>query len=312
MQALGGEKAPPTRAVLAEILLLKRRRFAPLPELRKGGFDGPKPFRRRQRLKAQPACLQIVARVAAHAEKRVVGVDQFAVEIESDRPDRADFERRAEPGLALTQRLTRHVRLGDVRTFAEHSYDACVGVRHRLIDEVQIARIEGAVRLSKADRRGLSDKSLAGRENAVERLEVSLAVKIGKGLPDRPANPVLAAEELAVSGIDIFDAMLGTTHGDDKSRRLLERLEEPVALAGDPPLRQDPLSRFDDDGDDPSRFASLVQDRRIIQVHPNLFGPAMAIERQLKILVGQGFSGQADLHDVIVEVGDLRPALSNL
>ena len=62
----------------------------------------------------------------------------------------------------------------------------------------------------------------------------------------------------------------------------------------------------------PAGCAALVHHRRIVEVHPDLLGPAGAVQRQLLVLVGQRAAGEADLHDVVVEVGDLGPALAHL
>ena len=45
------------------------------------------------------------------------------------------------------------------------------------------------------------------------------------------------------------------------------------------------LRGLDNDGDHPRRLARFVQDRGIVQIHPDLFGMAMPVERELLILV---------------------------
>jgi hypothetical protein len=77
-------------------------------------------------------------------------------------------------------------------------------------------------------------------------------------------------------------------------------------------IGQNAFGGFEDDGDDAARLAAFVDDRGIVEVHPDLLGPARAMQRQLLILVGERAPGQADFHDIVVEFGDLRPALAHV
>ena len=78
------------------------------------------------------------------------------------------------------------------------------------------------------------------------------------------------------------------------------------------PFGNHPLRRFDHDGDHPGRLAGFVQNRRVVQIHPDLLGPPMPVQRQLLVLVGQGAAAQPHLHDIVVEIGHLRPSLAHL
>ncbi len=73
-----------------------------------------------------------------------------------------------------------------------------------------------------------------------------------------------------------------------------------------------PLGRFDHRADHARRSAALVEHRPVVQVHPDLFRRARAVQGQFLVLVGQGSAVQADLHDVVVEVGHLGPALADI
>jgi hypothetical protein len=46
-------------------------------------------------------------------------------------------------------------------------------------------------------------------------------------------------------------------------------------------------------------------------MHPDLFWPAAPIEGQFLVFVGKRATRQTDSHDVVIEVRDLRPALSH-
>ena len=79
-----------------------------------------------------------------------------------------------------------------------------------------------------------------------------------------------------------------------------------------PPLGLHPLRGLHHDRHDSARLAALVDHGRIVEIHPDRLGPARAMKRQSLVLVGEGSTREADLHDVVVEVGDLRPALAHL
>jgi hypothetical protein len=61
----------------------------------------------------------------------------------------------------------------------------------------------------------------------------------------------------------------------------------------------------------PPDSPSSPQDRRIIEVHGDSLGPAVTVEHEFLVVEGQGAAGQADLHDMIVEVSHLRPAFAD-
>ncbi len=86
----------------------------------------------------------------------------------------------------------------------------------------------------------------------------------------------------------------------------------PRPLLAGPAFGQDTLGRLNHHGDDPGRPAQFVQHRRIVEIHPRRLGLAVAMQRQLLVLVLQRAAGQAGLHDIVVEIGDLGPALTHL
>src|ERR1700733_10728952 len=59
------------------------------------------------------------------------------------------------------------------------------------------------------------------------------------------------------------------------------------------------LRGFDHDGDHACRLTCLVQDRRIIQIHPDLLGAIMPEQCEFLILVGKNAAAEADLHDMV-------------
>src|SRR5450631_1921688 len=68
--------------------------------------------------------------------------------------------------------------------------------------------------------------------------------------------------------------------GDTANPRDLLHAGEIVFTVLERSLDRHPLGGLDDDGDDAGRLTCLVDDRRIVQIHPNLFWTAVAVKRE--------------------------------
>ncbi len=68
---------------------------------------------------------------------------------------------------------------------------------------------------------------------------------------------------------------------------------------------------FDDDRQHTGGNTRVVIDRRIVEVHRHIFETAGAVEPENMILVGERSARKADLHHIVVEIGDLGPALAH-
>ncbi len=71
------------------------------------------------------------------------------------------------------------------------------------------------------------------------------------------------------------------------------------------------LGGFHHDSDHARRLACLVQNRGIVQIHPDLLRAAVPEQREFLIPVGENAAAEADLHDVVVEIGDFGPPLAH-
>jgi hypothetical protein len=70
---------------------------------------------------------------------------------------------------------------------------------------------------------------------------------------------------------------------------------------------------LDHDSHDAGRPSVVAQNRGVVEVEPDLFRlAAMPIKRKREIPVSQSLPAEPHLHDVVVEVGDLRPTLAHL
>ena len=76
-------------------------------------------------------------------------------------------------------------------------------------------------------------------------------------------------------------------------------------------LGPDLAAGLDHDGQHARGLATVVQQRRIVQVHPDLLRFPGAEQRHLLVPVRQRAAAETDLHDVVVEGRDLRPALAH-
>lgn len=106
--------------------------------------------------------------------------------------------------------------------------------------------------------------------------------------------------------------MLRAFQNGGETRHLLEHIPLVLAFELRPSLCQNPLSNLDHDGDDTGRLTAFVRHRRIVEIEPHLFGLARAVQYQHMLAIGQCATGQPDLHDVVVEIRDFRPALAHL
>ncbi len=105
--------------------------------------------------------------------------------------------------------------------------------------------------------------------------------------------------------------MVGAAEHGDKAGRLLKHLTQPLTLAGLPALGFDLFGGLHDDGDDRHRLAGFIQDRRIVEVEPDCFWRAAAMQDEFLILVGQGLPSQHHTHHIGVELSDFRPPLAH-
>ena len=139
----------------------------------------------------------------------------------------------------------------------------------------------------------------------------TLPLDFRQGLADRLADHVAVADQALVGLVGEGEDVAGPLELGHETGRVAEHLRQALALGREPAFGQHALRGFDDDGDDAPRPAALVDDGRIVEVHPGLLGVARAVEDQFLVLVRQRAAGQAHLHDVVVEVGDLWPAFAH-
>jgi len=76
-----------------------------------------------------------------------------------------------------------------------------------------------------------------------------------------------------------------------------------------PPLGDDALGCLDDDGDDASGRAVILDHGAVVKIHPDVFGGAVAEQNEFLVLVGQRAAREASVDDVAIEIGNLWPAL---
>ena len=66
---------------------------------------------------------------------------------------------------------------------------------------------------------------------------------------------------------------------------------------------------FDDHRQHAGRRAAVVGDRAVVEIHPHVFGFAVAQQHQFLVAIRQRAARETRGHDMPVEVGDFRPAV---
>ena len=85
------------------------------------------------------------------------------------------------------------------------------------------------------------------------------------------------------------------------------------SLGGNPPIGQYALGGLSNDGEYTDQLTAFVDNRRIVQIRPKLFGHAIAVQPKFAVFVGKRLSPMQDnLENMVVEIGDLRPRFQNV
>src|ERR1700722_503234 len=148
-------------------------------------------------------------------------------------------------------RKLRCVLLGDVVALHEDAGGSAV-IRHdRLINEIEIALDEGAVRtLLQVDGRATSDIGLAGSIDPIEQPDEALLDHLPKRLGHGPTHHIATGDERPIGLVHHGETMLGSARHRGEAGRLLEHALKALAfgfkLALDPHLVRD----LDDDRHD--------------------------------------------------------------
>ena len=179
----------------------------------------------------------------------------------------------------------------------------------RLVDEVDVLYLVTALQ---AQFHPTHDDRLAGAVDLIEQLEETLPGEFREHLSDGIPDKAVAACDFHVSVVYVFVDMVGPGQHADETRHLAQELPLPGLPRRGAAAGQNPFGRLDDDGHHAGRGSALVEHRRVVEVHPDLLGLAATVERELLVLVGQRAATQPDLHDVVVECGDFRPAIAHL
>ena len=278
------------------------RRLERLHELVVVGMDGREPVEG----------IELVLGHAPEIALRLVQVDAAPVLVAHPQHDRRVFGDEAEPLLALAQGGLVALLLGDVMPLEEDARGGAVG-DDRLVDEIEIALVDRPARtMLQLELRVAADKRLAGPVDLVEQSDKALRRHLGHGFADRLSQYFPMADQRAVGLIHHGELMFGAAGDGDEARRLLEHAAQALAFRVELALGAYLVGGLDHDRHHAGRLARLVKQRRVVEVQPHLLRRAVAIKREHLIPIGERAAGEADLHDVVVEVGDLGPPLAHL
>ena len=204
--------------------------------------------------------------------------------------------------------------LGDIVALDEDAGRGAVARHDWLVDEIEIALGEDAIRaVLQIDERAAPDMGLPGSINPIEQSDEALLDHFRKGFRNCPSDDIAAVNQRPVGLIHHGEAMLRSAQHRNESGRLLEHELQALAFGLELPLDPHLVRDFDDDGYDAGRPAVFAQERGIVEVEPDLLRfAAMPVKRKGEISIGERLAGEPQLHDVVVEVGDLRPTLPDL
>ena len=200
--------------------------------------------------------------------------------------------------------------LGYVYALDEDAADPAPRIVHGLIDEIQQSLAATVLAMGKGNRYAGSAIRLTTGIDRIEPLVETLPGDFGNRLPDRQTNSSATGKGI-MRGIGHRVDVVGSLQQGDYSRRLGEHpclaLMQRRLFA----LSKHPGRRFDNHGQHARRPAVVAKDRRIVEVHEDLLRQAVAVQRHLLVAVGQGPAGEPDPHHGLVEVGNLRPVLTD-
>ena len=177
--------------------------------------------------------------------------------------------------------------LGDVVALDENAADRAVRIDHRLVDEVdEPLLVLGAVSMQ-PDGDRTSDVKFARRRDFVEQLDETLIRDLGQRFGNGPSDDLAAPDQIEISPVRHHEPVVRTFKERCKSRGHVEHLLQTFTLAPQLLFSAHLGARLDYDRDHAGWSAAFVHDARIIEVHPDRFGTAVTIERELLILKGQ-------------------------
>ncbi|KIZ36471.1 hypothetical protein LO50_09330 [Stutzerimonas stutzeri] len=155
-----------------------------------------------------------------------------------------------------------------------------------------------------------TDEGCAAAVDPVENVDEALALDLRQRLAHRLADDVALAHHPQIGRVDHFEDVFGAAQHRHQSGCLFKHLLQAYLLALQFAFGHYPLGGFHHQGNHAGRLRLIVEHRRIVQIHPRVLGAAVAVQHQFLILVRQRAASQDDLHHVVVELGDFRPALA--
>ena len=217
----------------------------------------------------------------------------------------------AEAGLAEAKRLLALHPLGDVAADDHDGPHRAGCIPHGLgnkFDETPLERPIGTAR-QHGRHRGCLCRNARGVD-PVEQLVEALPIELRESLAHRQTDQRPFADKGRIGGIAEFIAVFRAAGHRDEVRGVLEHGPQPLRFVQQPAIGGHLGGGLHHHSQHPARLRLVVQHRREIQVHPDLFGlTGLAVQRQLLVLVLQGAAGQAGAHHMLVEVDDFRPGI---
>ena len=202
--------------------------------------------------------------------------------------------------------------VGDVIALDEDPRDLAVGAHHRLVDEIDEPLLVRSATSGQPYRDRSADIGFTAVANFFEEVDETLVGDFGEGFDDGLPNHI-AADEVEIGLVRHLEPKLGTLDERSKTGRHVEHLVKALALAVGMLLGTNLGGGFDNDRDDPDGHSVVVDNPRIIEVHPRRLGASVAVQREHLILERKHLATAIDfLHHIAVPVGRFGPGVEDL
>jgi hypothetical protein len=174
--------------------------------------------------------------------------------------------------------------VGDVQPFDEDAVDVAGGIADRLVDEIQVPVQRRSARdgLHGVPAAG-GGEGLAAGVHLVQQVDEALGHRLRQGVDHPLSQHRPVAHQAGVAGIGQLEDVRRPAQQGHEAGRLLEHLRHALAFAAHVPHRKHLLGGLDHQAEDAGGRPGFVQDRRVVQVHPDRLAAAAPEQRELLV-----------------------------
>ena len=257
---------------------------------------------------------QVVGRVTAIVADPFV--DPVEQAVRTGRPDmvRHHLGKGAKPRLARLDGLLRRHAVCQVDAVDKQSADRPLGVQNRLIAQIDIALDHRPAWLGlHVVGRDIGPVGNPGRKDLIQERGKALTCHLGQDLVHGLADQGAMAGQRLIGLVGKDEPVVGPLQQGHEGRGPFKHLVQPQPFVLQLEVGFDLVGVFDHDRDHAQLCTVNPQYRRIVQVQPRFLQPLATVQKQRLILERQRLAlAKHRLDDVVIEIGDLGPALAHL